>query len=128
MLAACGSSASPDAGPALRVGPLTLLYCTSGTPGDPTCPFNHLDLSPASGEVDLVATMMTNTTYASDVAIKAGTGGLYLVNPRFDNCDQAPSNPWPTLDLQAGAIMDYGASVLPLPPLCFDADRYGAYR
>ena len=129
-LVACSHSHSappaPDAAPALHVGPFTPLACTSGNPGDPTCPFNFIDLLPASGQLTFVAMPLANNTYAGDVTFVGGSRGLYLTNPRIDDCaGYSLAVLAPSVDAADGVRVDLGSSVLPLArELCLEADDY----
>src|SRR5437879_6644450 len=73
------------AGPVIETAQFPVMLCTSGNPGDATCPINKVDLSPlgpAGAELDFVAQALSGDLYATGMAFKAGpTDGLYVEHP-----------------------------------------------
>jgi hypothetical protein len=77
--------ARPDVEP-IRTEKMVLMPCTSGNPGDPTCPINSIDLTPlgVAGTVEVVVTALSNAAYLTNIQVKAGAMGVYLSHPMFE--------------------------------------------
>jgi hypothetical protein len=75
----------------METTPFTVLLCTSGVAGDPTCPINHVDISalpnaPAlpGAHIDFVAQLIgSSDTYITDLYATTGQDGLYIEHPLF---------------------------------------------
>jgi len=73
----------------LETAPFQPLLCTSGTAGDPTCPYNHVDLTPVGlpgATITFVAQAIGNdSTYLTDLTFDTGTNpqGGYIEHPLF---------------------------------------------
>jgi hypothetical protein len=76
----------------LTTAPFTPIYCTGGTSGSATCPFNHVSLvdagmsaSPAvdltGAEISFIVQPLSNDMYITDLTLKGGTNGVYLEHP-----------------------------------------------
>ncbi|MBV8755819.1 MAG: hypothetical protein JO257_01005 [Deltaproteobacteria bacterium] len=79
-----GGAGSADAG--LETGQFQPLLCTSGNPGDPTCPVNHVALDGLGlpgASIDLVAQQLGSTLYVTDLKLTASVDGVYLEHPLF---------------------------------------------
>ena len=81
---AVGGNGSADLG--LETGQFQPLLCTSGNPGDATCPVNHVALDGvglAGATIDLVAQPLGSTLYVTDLKLSASVDGVYLEHPLF---------------------------------------------
>ena len=77
-----GSGSAAD----LETGQFQPLLCTSGNPGDPTCPINHVSLDGVGlpgASIDLVAQQLGDALYVTDLKLTASTDGVYLEHPLF---------------------------------------------
>ena len=112
-LASCGddgggvSDAAIDASSMVRVGPFSVLYCTSGNEGEPTCPINFIALdSPGAMELRLVATPISANLALSSIRIMPGANGIYLVHPRFETYGNGSTTPVPAADVYADVMVN----------------------
>jgi len=79
----------PDMG--LQTGQFTALLCTSGVPGDATCPVNHVGLDALGlpgATIDFVAQALSQDLYVTDLKLNASVDGVSLEHPLFVS--------WPT--------------------------------
>ena len=70
----------------VQTAPFTPLLCTAGVAGDPTCPVNHVDLTPVGlpgATIDFLAQPLSQDTYVTDLALKASADGAYIEHPLF---------------------------------------------
>ena len=113
-LAACGNNgdgatdAAVDASSMVRVGPFaSLMYCTSGNEGEPTCPFNFIALdTPGAMQLRFVATPIAANLAISSVRITPGTNGIYLVHPRFETYASGSTTPVPAADVYPDVMLN----------------------
>jgi mono/diheme cytochrome c family protein len=90
--------------PTLETEPFTPLLCTSGNPGDPTCPITYVDISPlvtgwAGARIKLVAQPLSQDLYVTNLSLEAGSEGVYIEHPLFVSWPADGSQPFPdTLD------------------------------
>jgi hypothetical protein len=70
----------------IRTDKVVPMLCTSGNPGDATCPLNTIDLSalgvPAT--VEVVVTPLVSDLYLTNIKVKAGAMGVHLAHPMFE--------------------------------------------
>src|SRR5688572_26558402 len=83
---AAGASGTLDTG--LETAAFTPLFCTSGNPGEPTCPITTVDISSlvegwAGAKIKFVATPLSQDLYVTDLAVEGGPEGVYLEHPLF---------------------------------------------
>ncbi len=72
----------------LETEPFTPLLCTSGNPGDATCPINYVDISGlvmgwAGAKIKFVAQPLSQDLYLTNLSLEGGTEGVYLEHPLF---------------------------------------------
>ncbi len=136
-LAACsghGTPASDAAGP--LAGPaFSLLTCTYGTPGSPSCPYDHVELGATlAAEVDFLAEPLSNDIYFNRMTIVAGSQGVYVEGLRIEAtpCNVNEQGWWPTIDLAPGTQQTLGDTVLAgsgtTTEVCLVYDVIDAYR
>jgi hypothetical protein len=80
----------------LQTGKFSPLICTSGNPGDPTCPINHVSLDgiPLPGAtIDLVVQALSQDIYVTDLTLNASVDGVYLEHPLFVSWPADPTQP-----------------------------------
>jgi hypothetical protein len=80
----------------LQTGKFSPLICTSGNPGDPTCPINHVSLDgiPLPGAtIDLVVQALSQDIYVTDLKLNASVDGVYLEHPLFVSWPADPTQP-----------------------------------
>ena len=119
VVCACSSSSpKPDSPPFVGpsfVGPFAVEFCTSGSPGDPTCPVNHVPLvamvAAAPSTLDFVAKPDGGVLLVVDAQLDVGADDLYLSGGFIQGapCDPptppvAPAEPWPVVDVQTGPV------------------------
>jgi hypothetical protein len=84
---AIGKGSGSSGGQILETTPFKPLLCTGGLPGDPTCPVNHVDLTPlglAGATIEFVAMPLGSTDlYVNNLKLKASTDGAYIEHPLF---------------------------------------------
>ncbi len=83
---AAGSVGEVDTG--LETAPFTPLLCTSGTPGEATCPINYVDISNLvegwmGAKIKFVAQPLSQDLYLTNLALEGGPEGVYLEHPLF---------------------------------------------
>jgi hypothetical protein len=79
--------------------PYTMMDCTSGSAGSPTCPINSIDLTPAGAAGTLTFTEtpldddqgQLNDIDLAAITITAGASGLHVVHPFFGTIPAAGS-------------------------------------
>ena len=94
----------------LETTPFTLLMCTSGNAGDPTCPINNVDISalpnapalPGAHVSFIVQLIGSSDIYVTDLYATTGQDGLYIEHPLFvylppqgTNCPNGLAPPCP---------------------------------
>ncbi len=70
----------------IQTAPFTPLLCTMGVAGDPTCPLNHVDLTPVGlpgAEIDFLLQPLSSDSYVTDLVLKAAADGAYIEHPLF---------------------------------------------
>lgn len=88
LVVGCGSGMQPapvpdaDADP-LETARVAILICTSGMPGEPTCPMNTLGLGVADASLGFVAQALGTSLYVTDITFFGGTSGLHVEHPTF---------------------------------------------
>lgn len=83
---AAGVTGGGDSG--LETAPFTPVLCTSGLPGEPTCPITYVDISPlvpnwAGAQIRFVAQPLSQDLYVTNLAIEGGAEGVYIEHPLF---------------------------------------------
>jgi hypothetical protein len=83
---AAGSLEELDTG--LETAAFTPLLCTSGTPGEATCPINYVDISGLvegwmGAKIKFVAQPLSQDLYLTNLALEGGPEGVYLEHPLF---------------------------------------------
>lgn len=81
---AAGANGGLD--PGLATGRFTPLLCTSGTPGEPTCPITVIDLAPlvegwAGATIKFVAQPLSQDLYLTNFTLTGGPEGVYIEHP-----------------------------------------------
>jgi hypothetical protein len=126
LVAACTShSASvPDGGQTVTTGEFTVLGCTSGNPGDPTCPINHVDLDlgaqgPANSELDFVAQLLAQNVYITDAQAIDGSN-QHIRNLRLEQpCGtDVSANAWGSVAVDPGATVQLPSLAVLTTNLC----------
>jgi hypothetical protein len=109
------------------LSPFTPLICTSGDPGEPTCPINHVDVSEIAdgAKLQFLAVPGSTRLFLQDIELTAGAGGLFVRDLRFvvyrDGIGIPQIGPLPpVIDLAAGEVYTLDAAGLP------DLDAPGA--
>lgn len=72
----------------LETARFNALLCTSGQPGDATCPYNYVDIAPlvegwAGARIAFIATPLSQDLYVTNLALESGSEGVYLEHPLF---------------------------------------------
>jgi len=69
----------------LSTGVFTVLACIGGTAGDPTCPYNEVDLAAlgVAATIRFVATPTAGRLTITQLALAVGASPIELVHPRF---------------------------------------------
>ena len=127
VVVACGRSNPTASGDATQYTPrFQPLACTSGNPGDPTCPINHVALPNPGGEIDFVAQESPGALGLSNINVVAGTLGLYVQHLAFvaDPCDGPAPATAPTIDLSPGVTGPYDPTTNNTLQL-FNANQFG---
>src|SRR5262245_32754328 len=96
MLLGCGTSSPtpPDAN--THTPAITPQLCTSGTPGDPTCPLTHVDLGSGQLQFYLQPDPMDPALfYVLGPQLTAGAAGLYISHPSFEAWPEGTAAPMP---------------------------------
>jgi hypothetical protein len=135
-LAACSGhgTSAPDAAVPLAGPAFTMLVCTYGTPGSPSCPFDRVGLDAVDAEVDFLAEPLTQDIYLNRMTIVAGSQGVHVVGLRFEAapCNVNEKGWWPTIDLAPGAQQALGDTVLAdastTTQVCLVYDAIGPYQ
>ena len=98
----------------------TPLICSSGDPGEPTCPINHVDVSEIADGAKLQFLVVPGSTrvFLHDIALTAGSGGLFVRDLRFVVIRDEVAIPQigplpPVIDLAAGEVFTLDAAGLP---------------
>jgi mono/diheme cytochrome c family protein len=83
---AAGATGTVDTG--LETAAFTPVFCTSGNPGDPTCPITTIDISGlvegwAGAKIKFVATPLSQDLYVTNLELEGGPEGVYLEHPLF---------------------------------------------
>lgn len=99
--------------------PFTLLLCTSGEPGEPTCPINHVDIDDigTGATLQLLAVPASARIFLHDIVLTAGAAGLYVEDLRFvvhrDGTTIQTLGPFPpVIDLAAHATLTIDAAAV----------------
>src|SRR5690606_10546164 len=87
----------------VRSGRFSVVMCTAGDPGEPTCPTNvvALDLGTSAG-LRFVARPAGDGLELSMVRILPGAQGVYFEHPRFELYPAGSTTPLPAADTYAG--------------------------
>jgi hypothetical protein len=105
----------------LATQPFAPLLCTSGNPGDATCPVNIVDISPlvtgwAGAQIKFVAQALGTDLYVTNLALITGSEGVYIEHPLFVSWPNDGSQPLPdTLDRYFNVKMNLKAGDAPAP-------------
>lgn len=105
----------------LATAPFNPLLCTSGSPGDPTCPVNIVDISPlvtgwAGAQIKFVAQPLGTDLYVTNLALITGSEGVYIEHPLFVSWPNDGSQPLPdTLDRYFNVKLNLKAGDAPAP-------------
>lgn len=105
----------------LATAPFSPLLCTSGNPGDATCPINIVDISPlvtgwAGAQIKFVAQPLGTDLYVTNLALITGSEGVYIEHPLFVSWPNDGSQPLPdTLDRYFNVKMNLKAGDAPAP-------------
>ena len=83
---AAGATGTVDTG--LETAAFTPVFCTSGNPGDPTCPITTVDIAGlvegwAGAKIKFVATPLSQDLYVTNLELEGGPEGVYLEHPLF---------------------------------------------
>jgi hypothetical protein len=83
---AAGVAGGGDTG--LETALFTPVLCTSGAPGDPTCPITYVDLTGlvegfAGARIKFVAQPLSSDLYVTNLALEGGAEGVYIEHPLF---------------------------------------------
>lgn len=83
---AAGATGTLDTG--LETAAFTPVLCTSGNPGDPTCPITYVDISNlvqgwAGARIKFVAQPLSSALYVTELALEGGAEGVYIEHPLF---------------------------------------------
>ncbi len=83
---AAGVAGTADTG--LETAAFTPLLCTSGSPGEATCPINYVDIGGlvegwAGAQIRFVAQPLSQDLYLTNLALQGGPEGVYLEHPLF---------------------------------------------
>jgi hypothetical protein len=115
----------------------TPLLCTSGRPGEPTCPINHVDVGDIAdgAKLQMLAIPTSTRVFLHDIALTAGPAGLFVRELRFvvyrDGVAIPQLGPFsPVIDLASDEVLTIEAAALegfdvPGPQLGL---QYGATR
>jgi len=82
------AGAAGGLGPILATPHFTPLLCTSGQPGESTCPINYVDLLPlvagwGGAQIKFVAQPLTQDLYLTNLSVVPGPDGVYVEHPLF---------------------------------------------
>lgn len=75
-----------DEGPILETTPMTPLLCTSGLPGDPTCPINFIpldEIGAPGAKIQFVAQALSSSLYLNNLKLVPGPTGAFIEHPLF---------------------------------------------
>lgn len=139
-----GCASDPPHRPAgampLQTMPFSIQMCTSGQPGDPTCPINHVELGafttlPGTPQLDFAVMATASGVNVFSAELGNLSGGLYLENPRLvpTPCSLTGGGgvSWPTIDVAPSTIdtmpLDPGTFSSTPAQVCFDTPAIGAY-
>jgi mono/diheme cytochrome c family protein len=83
---AAGVAGTVDTG--LETQPFTPVLCTSGNPGDPTCPITYVDITGliegwGGAKIKFVAQPLSLDLYVTNLALEGGPEGVYIEHPLF---------------------------------------------
>jgi hypothetical protein len=115
----------------------TPLLCTSGDPGESTCPINHVDVSAIAdgAKLQFLAVPGTTRIFLHDIELTAGANGLFVRDLRFVVYREGVGIPQigplpPVIDLAAGEVYTLDAAGLPdfAEPAAQLGLQYGATR
>jgi hypothetical protein len=110
VMGCAGDGQRPETSETIETAPFSLLVCTGGDPGSPTCPFNDVSLGElgAEGSFRFTATALANALHIDKATFAAGAGGLYLEDPRIVT--------WPAGATTGTATTAFAGLVLNIPP------------
>ncbi len=83
---AAGVAGGVDTG--LETQLFTPVLCTSGNPGDPTCPITYVDITGlvegwAGAKIKFVAQPLSQDLYVTNLSLEGGPEGVYIEHPLF---------------------------------------------
>jgi mono/diheme cytochrome c family protein len=83
---AAGVAGTVDTG--LETQPFTPVLCTSGNPGEPTCPITYVDITGlvegwAGAKIKFVAQPLSQDLYVTNLSLEGGAEGVYIEHPLF---------------------------------------------
>lgn len=87
-----------DQPPTLETAPFSIVPCTGGNAGDPTCPINHVPLDSVGGtgaEISFVAQRLGQGIYVNELTLVGGAMGVYIEHPLFVSHPAGQDNPVP---------------------------------
>jgi hypothetical protein len=92
-------NARPQPDP-IRTAQTSLMVCTAGNPGDPTCPINQIDLggigpTPVAATLEFVVQSLGNDAYFTLLKVKAGAEGVYFEHPLLESWPTGATEPTP---------------------------------
>jgi len=105
----------------LETAAFTPLLCTSGSPGDATCPYNYVDIGGlvegwAGAQIRFVAQPLSQDLYLTNLALQGGPEGVYLEHPLFVSWPAAGGDPIPdTLDRFFNVKLNMMPGAMPEP-------------
>ena len=94
------------------------LLCTSGMPGEMTCPITHVDISMlvegwAGARINFVAQPLSQDLYVTNLSLEGGPEGVYIEHPLFvSRPPEAQPNP-DTLDRFFNVKINMMAGAMP---------------
>jgi hypothetical protein len=126
----------------IRTDPFTPMLCTSGNPGDVTCPINTVDLSavgptPVPATFSFVLQSVNGDSYYTQLKLKAGADGVYIEHPQIETYVDGGTDPTAdpldrlfavVLNIQANQEMPIGSGTAtivgfkPTDPISFRFD------
>jgi len=135
LLVACGDGGTtPDAN--THTSAITAQVCTSGNPGDPTCPITMVDLGNGD-KLQFVLMPDAANFFVGSPKLIAGSAGLYVLHPRFEAWPDGAAAPTPnpsdpnatsTINIAAGAQTVLTPTSVTSSRLAFGYDAIGPHR
>jgi hypothetical protein len=101
----------------IRTDAIQPMICTSGNPGDPTCPINMVDLSlvgptPVPATLTFVLQNVSGSSYYTQIKVKAGAEGVYFEHPLIESYVGGDTVPTPDpVDRMFAVVMNVPANM-----------------